>query len=79
VTRTERRSKLLPTGKMTMKKQTGLSIIKLMILLLIAGIVGSLAINVLIRHRYLADPAAQICTEKVSVQNKGYMYALVKL
>ena len=62
-----------------MKKQTGLTIIKLMVLLLIAGIVASLAINALIRHRCLANPAAQICTEKVSVQNKGYMYALVKL
>ena len=51
----------------TMKRQAGLTIIKLMVLLLIAGIVGSLAINALIRHRCLADPAAHICAEKAAL------------
>ena len=49
-----------------MKKQAGLTIIKLMVLLLIAGIAGSLAINALIKHRCLTDPAAQMCAGKSS-------------
>ena len=52
-----------------MKRQAGLTIIKLMVLLLIAGIVGSLAINALIRHRCLADPGAQMCAEKAALDN----------
>jgi Tfp pilus assembly protein PilE len=53
-----------------MKKQTGLTIIKLMVLLLVAGIVGSFAINALIKHRCLSDPAAHMCAEKSSVQEQ---------
>lgn len=53
-----------------MKKQTGLTIIKLMILLLIAGVVGSLLINALIKHRCLTDPGSQMCIEKPAVTEK---------
>ncbi len=47
-----------------MKKQAGLTIIKLMLLLLVAGIAGSLAINAFIRHRCVNDPTAQTCIGK---------------
>jgi Tfp pilus assembly protein PilE len=63
---------------MTMKKQTGLTIIKLMVLLLVAGIVGSFAINALIKHRCLSDPAAHMCAEKSSMQEAATVYALIR-
>jgi hypothetical protein len=53
-----------------MKNQAGITIIKLMLLLLIAGILGSLSISVLIRHRCLTDPAEQMCTEKSATREK---------
>jgi hypothetical protein len=46
------------------KKQTGLTIITLMVLLLIAGIMGSLGITAFIKHRCLTDPTEQVCIEK---------------
>jgi len=67
------------TSEMTMKKQTGLTIIKLMVLLLIAGIAGSLAINALIKHRCLNEPTAKMCTEKSSLFEKPPAYALLRL
>jgi Tfp pilus assembly protein PilE len=63
---------------MTMKKQAGLTIIKLMVLLLIAGILGSLAISALIKRRCLSDPTAQMCTEKLSMQEEATVYALIR-
>lgn len=65
------------TSGMTMKKQTGLTIIKLMFLLLIAGIAGSFAINALIKHRCLSDPAAPMCAEKSSMGDAVAVHALV--
>ena len=65
------------TSGMTMKKQNGLTIIKLMFLLLVAGIVGSFDINALIKHRCLSDPAAPMCAEKSSMQEAVGIYALV--
>ena len=53
----------------TMKMKAGMTIIKLMVLLLIAGIVGSLAINVMNRDHCLDDPCAQICAEKAALYN----------
>ena len=55
-------------GEMTMKKQTGLTIIKLMVLLLIAGIAGSLLINAVIRQRCLTETSAHMCIEKSSLE-----------
>lgn len=61
-----------------MKKQTGLTIIKLMVLLLIAGIVGSLLISALIRHRCLADPDAQMCAAKSAAIKNTSIHALLR-
>jgi hypothetical protein len=61
---------------MTVKKPTGLTIIKLMVLLLIAGVVGSLGLTVLIKHRCLTDQAGRACTEKSFVRDKSVAHAL---
>ena len=55
---------------MTVKKQPGLTIIKLMVLLLIAGIVGSLGLAALIKHRCLTAPPQRACTERSFVHDK---------
>jgi Tfp pilus assembly protein PilE len=49
-----------------MKRQAGLTIIKLMVLLLIAGFIGLVAINSFIRHRCLNDPGAHMCAQRTS-------------
>ena len=54
-----------------MKKQAGLTIISLMILLLLAGFAGLLTINALIRHRCLTDSAAHICVHKSALSRQG--------
>ena len=46
-----------------MKKQNGLTIIQLMVVLLVAGIAGSLAVNAIIDYRCKSDPAASICAK----------------
>ncbi|MET0963803.1 MAG: prepilin-type N-terminal cleavage/methylation domain-containing protein, partial [Noviherbaspirillum sp.] len=51
-------------GETTVKNQNGLTIIELMIVLLVAGVAGSFALNAIIDHRCERDPAASICTEK---------------
>jgi len=43
------------------KRQNGLTIIQLMVLLLIAGIVGSLLLKIIIEHRCQRDPSASLC------------------
>jgi ABC-type siderophore export system fused ATPase/permease subunit len=43
------------------KRQNGLTIIQLMVLLLIAGIVGSLLLKIIIEHRCQSDPSASLC------------------
>jgi hypothetical protein len=43
------------------KRQEGLTIIQLMVLLLIAGIVGSLLLKIIIEHRCQSDPSASLC------------------
>ena len=63
---------------MTMKKQTGLTIIKLMVLLFITGIVGSLLIDALIKHRCLTDPDSPTCTEKSAATGSASTYILVR-
>jgi hypothetical protein len=55
---------------MTFKKQTGLTIITLMVMLFIAGIVGSLGITALVKHRCLMDPMDQTCTNTSSALDK---------
>ena len=55
---------------MTLKKQTGLTIITLMVLLLIAGIVGSLGITALVKHRCLTHPTEQTCMDISSTHDK---------
>jgi hypothetical protein len=54
--------KTISTDQMTFKKQTGLTIITLMVLLLIAGMVGSLGITALIKHRCLTHLVEKTCT-----------------
>ncbi len=54
-----------------MKRQAGLTIIKLMVLLLIAGIVGSFTIDALRRHLCLSDPAAQMCTDTKNAHHRA--------
>jgi Tfp pilus assembly protein PilE len=60
-----------------MKKQNGLTIIKLMVLLLIAGIAGSMLINALIKHRCLTAADAHMCMEKSSIDVTAPQYALL--
>jgi hypothetical protein len=48
------------------KKQEGLTIIQLMVLLLIAGIAGSLLLKVIIDHRCQADQSASMCHRNAS-------------
>jgi len=43
------------------KRQTGLTIIQLMVLLLVAGIVGSLLLKIIIEHRCQSDRSASLC------------------
>jgi hypothetical protein len=43
------------------KRQKGLTIVQLMVLLLIAGIVGSLLLRIIIEHRCQSDQSASIC------------------
>jgi Tfp pilus assembly protein PilE len=43
------------------KKQNGLTIIQLMVVLLVAGIIGSLAVNAIIDYRCKNNPTASIC------------------
>lgn len=60
-----------------MKKQTGLTIIKLMILLFIAGIVGSALLSALIKHRCVTDPGALSCTEKSASTGSASTHVLI--
>ncbi|WP_194715122.1 hypothetical protein [Noviherbaspirillum soli] len=48
------------------KRQKGLTIIQLMVLLLIAGIVGSLLLKIIIEHRCQSDPSASLCIRHAS-------------
>jgi Tfp pilus assembly protein PilE len=45
------------------KKQNGLTIIQLMVVLLVAGIIGSLAVSAIINYRCKSEPTASICTK----------------
>jgi Tfp pilus assembly protein PilE len=45
------------------KKQNGLTIIQLMVLLLVAGIIGSIAVSTIIDYRCKSDPTASICAK----------------
>lgn len=49
------------------KKQMGLSIIQLMVLLLVAGIAGSLALKAIIDQRCQATPSETLC-KKITIQ-----------
>lgn len=51
-------------------KQNGLTIIELMVVLLIAGIAGSFALNAIIEHRCERDPAASICARNPAPADK---------
>jgi hypothetical protein len=59
-----------------MKKQAGLTIIKLMVLLLAAGFIGLFAINALIRYRCQTDSLAHMCTQKTSLSTYGNHFLL---
>lgn len=48
----------------SMRKMKGLSIIQLMLILLLAGIVAKLAIELLIRKRCEDRPAIPLCAER---------------
>jgi hypothetical protein len=48
------------------KRQKGLTIVQLMMLLLIAGIVGSLLLKIIIEHRCQSDRSASICMKHAS-------------
>ncbi|HEX8883306.1 MAG TPA: hypothetical protein VF797_02315 [Noviherbaspirillum sp.] len=48
------------------KTQKGLTIVQLMVLLLIAGIVGSLLLKIIIEHRCQSDQSASICMKHAS-------------
>jgi hypothetical protein len=47
-----------------MKRQQGLTIIQIMVLLLIAGVVGSVIVNYIIDERCESDPSRTICAKK---------------
>ena len=47
-----------------MKKQGGLTIVQLMVVLFIAGIVGWFVVDYLIDKRCEADPAGSLCAER---------------
>jgi prepilin-type N-terminal cleavage/methylation domain-containing protein len=53
-----------------LNRQNGLTIIELMVVLLIAGIAGSFALNAIIEHRCERDPAAAICAKKHAPADK---------
>lgn len=53
-----------------LNRQNGLTIIELMLVLLIAGIAGSFALNAIIEHRCERDPAASICAKKPAPADK---------
>jgi hypothetical protein len=48
------------------KRQMGLTIIQLMVLLLIAGIVGSVLLKIIIEHRCQNDQSASLCIRHAS-------------
>jgi hypothetical protein len=48
------------------KRQKGLTIIQLMVLLLITGIVGSLLLKIIISHRCQSDQSASLCMRHAS-------------
>jgi ABC-type siderophore export system fused ATPase/permease subunit len=54
------------TFETMVKRQNGLTIIQLMVLLLIAGIVGSLLLKGIIEHRCQSDPSASLCIRHAS-------------
>lgn len=55
-----------------MKIQDGLTIIELMVVLLIAGIAGSYALDVIIEHRCEHDSSGATCARKpAQVQKSG--------
>jgi Tfp pilus assembly protein PilE len=62
--------KTISTDWMTLKKQTGLTIITLMVLLLIAGVMGSLGITAFIKHRCVTHPMEQTCRDTSSTHDK---------
>jgi competence protein ComGC len=47
-----------------MKRVKGLTIIQMMLILLIAGILGSVVVNLIIDKRCEADPAKQLCIDR---------------
>lgn len=47
-----------------MKYEKGITIIQIMVILLIAGVVGWLAIDMVIEKRCESDPAKPICANK---------------
>lgn len=48
------------------KRQKGLTIIQLMVLLLVAGIVGSVLLNIIIEHRCQSDRSAPLCIKQAN-------------
>ncbi|MFS0755943.1 hypothetical protein ABC383_14775 [Noviherbaspirillum sp. 1P10PC] len=60
------RSFSIHKSEIMVKRQKGLTIIQLMVLLLIAGIVGSLLLKIIIEHRCQNDPSASLCIRHAS-------------
>jgi Tfp pilus assembly major pilin PilA len=55
------------------KRQKGLTIIQLMVLLLIAGIAGSVLLKIVIEHRCQSDPSTPLCAkQEAPAATKGF-------